>query len=87
MTIIIYKIGVSEQMRTDFKFKKEIERFSKVGPVDRCERLSRFVSTFNRHESVQNELSSWRMNFSDGPVELTGRILENETLGLNLIYN
>jgi hypothetical protein len=68
-------------MRTDFKFKKDMERFSKVGPDDRCERLSNFVSSFNQNELVQGELNNWRMNFSDRPIEFTARVLPTETLG------
>ncbi len=68
-------------MKNNFQFKKAIDSFSKVGPADRCDRLSKFISTFNRNESVQAELNSWRMNFSDKPVELNARVLPLETLG------
>jgi len=73
--------GVDERMREDFKFKKAVEQFSKVGPRDRCQRLSKFVSTFNQDEKVQAELQRWQMNFSGRPCELIGKVLPPEVLG------
>ncbi len=35
-----------EAMRTNFQFKKAVEKFSKVDPENRCGRLSDFVNKF-----------------------------------------
>jgi len=72
--------GVDEKMRTDMRFKKALEAFSKVGPDERCNRLSSFVREFKTHEKVKTELAKWQMDFSTSPVELKGRTLEPETL-------
>jgi len=72
--------GVDEKMRTDFKFKKELERFAKVGPTDRCSRLSSFVRNFKNDEKVKLELNKWAMDFSDTPASISGRVLLAESL-------
>jgi hypothetical protein len=41
---------VDEKMRTDFRFKKEVENFSKTGPVDRCNRVTNFVDSFGKYK-------------------------------------
>jgi len=40
--------GVDEKMRTDFRFKKAVEAFTKWGPNDRCKKLTEFVTKFNK---------------------------------------
>ena len=40
--------GVDEAMRTDFRFKKAVEQFTKWGPNDRCRKLTEFVTKFNQ---------------------------------------
>lgn len=79
--------GVDEKMRTDFRFKRDLEKFSKVGPYDRSKRLSDFVKNFKNEEKVKAELDKWQMNFSQQPMELTGRVLPPESLmfGKNVI--
>lgn len=72
--------GVDEKMRMDFNFKKAVETFSKVGPVDRCKRLSEFVQRFKTDQKVKEELNRWKMDFESKPVEINGRILQFETL-------
>lgn len=32
--------GVDEKMRMDYKFKAELEKFSKIGPAERCDSLT-----------------------------------------------
>lgn len=72
--------GVDEKMRMDFKFKKELERFSKVDPTERCQRLSNFVKNFKDNEKVKTELDKWQMDFNNSPAALTGRTLAAECL-------
>lgn len=72
--------GVSESMRTDFRFKKELEQFSKFDANERCQKLSQFVSNFKTNENVITELNKWQMNFETKPCELTGRVLPPESL-------
>lgn len=72
--------GVDDQMRMDFKFKKAIERYSKVGPEDRCSRIRNFVSTFRQQEKVYEKLQEWAMDFNNEPASLDGRVLALETL-------
>lgn len=67
-------------MREDFKFKKAVEAYSKVGPRERCNRLSNFIKTFNDEPKVQLELAQWKMNFSQKPSEIIARVLPYETL-------
>lgn len=40
--------GVSEEMKSDFRFKKALDVYTKISAKDRCQRLSTFVDTFNR---------------------------------------
>lgn len=62
------------------RFKKAIERYSKVGPEDRCSRIRNFVSTFRQHEKVYEKLQEWAMDFNNEPAALDGRVLALETL-------
>lgn len=63
-----------------FRFKKAIERYSKVGPQDRCSRIQDFVSNFRKHEKVYEKLQEWAMDFNNEPAGLDGRVLQMETL-------
>lgn len=64
----------------DFNFKRELEKFSKIGPAERCERLTKFVNNFKGHEKVKVELEKWQMDFINQPSSLVGRTLNPETL-------
>ncbi len=75
-------------MRSDFKFKKELEQFSKVGPSERVKRLSQFVTSFNHNPQVKAELGDkWRMNIGEAPAEIHSRVLPSEELafGKNIV--
>lgn len=72
--------GVDEKMRMDFNFKKAVEQYSKVGPNDRCTRLSQFIGRFRSNEKVRGELERWQMDFDDRPAEIKGRVLPLETV-------
>lgn len=72
--------GVDEKMRTDFNFKKAVEQYSKIGPNDRCSRLSQFVQRFRSEERVREELSRWQMDFESTPAKITGKILPYESI-------
>jgi len=80
--------GLSDKMRSDFKFKKELEQFSKVGPSERVKRLSQFVTSFNHNPQVKAELGDkWRMNIGEAPAEIHSRVLPSEELafGKNIV--
>jgi hypothetical protein len=62
------------------RFKKAIEKYSKVGPEDRCNRIKGFVSNFKKHKEVFEKLSEWAMDFDNEPASLDGRVLPLETL-------
>jgi len=72
--------GVDERMREDFRFKKEVEQFSKVGSVERCKRVEDFVQRFGNHRDVEVELARWRMRFSPQATEIEARVLQPEAL-------
>jgi aubergine-like protein len=72
--------GVDEKMRMDFNFKRELEKFSKIGPAERCDRLTKFVNNFKSNEKVNVELKKWEMDFSNQPSALMGRTLQPESL-------
>jgi aubergine-like protein len=44
--------GVDERMRNDFRFKKAIDQYTKIGARDRCNRLADFVASFNKLDFV-----------------------------------
>lgn len=73
--------GVSEAMRTDFRFKKALDQFAKVDAGTRCNRLQDFVARFKTQPQVKGELDKWRMDFSNRPLELNARAYPPETLG------
>jgi len=72
--------GMTDKMRQDFRFKKALEKFSKVGPSERCSRLSSFVKTFRQQADVKEELDKWKVSFDAKPCEIAGRVLPPETL-------
>lgn len=73
--------GVSDKMREDFRFKRAVDAYTKVGAKERCQKLAKFVETFNKDEKVQAELDKWLMNFSARPAQISGRMLEPESIG------
>jgi hypothetical protein len=50
--------GVDEAMRNDFRFKKAVDEYTKVGPAERCKRLTNFISTFNALVSLIKKIQS-----------------------------
>ena len=68
-------------MRSDFKFKKELEQFSKVGPTERIKRLSQFVTSLNKNPQAKAEMDRWRVTISETPAEIQARVLPPEELG------
>jgi len=72
--------GVDEAMRNDFRFKKAVDEYTKVGPAERCKRLTNFISTFNANPKVQDELNSWQINFDSNPCQITARVLPADLL-------
>lgn len=72
--------GVDDRMREDFRFKKEVEQFSKVGSVERCRRVEDFVARFGTHREVETELNRWKMRFDNKAAEIEARVLRPESL-------
>lgn len=67
-------------MRTDFKFKKEVEQFSKVDSVERIKRIEGFVQKFKTHPDCEKELSKWQIQFASQAVGITARVLPPDSL-------
>jgi len=79
--------GIEESMRTDFRFKKAIDQYTKLAPAQRCDRLTNFINNFNGDEKVKAELDKWQMSFSKRPLQLQGRVIGPESLkfGKNVV--
>ena len=67
-------------MRTDFKFKKEVEQFSKVDSVERIKRIEGFVQKFKTHPDCERELGKWQIQFASQAVGITARVLPPDSL-------
>ncbi|CAF3792734.1 unnamed protein product [Rotaria magnacalcarata] len=70
--------GISDAMRTDFKFMKEIASYTHVDANTRYNRLRRFVADIHQNSDCQNELTKWNITLDTDLVKFEARILDAE---------
>ena len=72
--------GLTEEMRANFTQMSEVQRFTRQTPSQRVDGLMRFRRRLAECQSIQNELRSWGLQFSDELVQCHGRKIPNQTI-------
>jgi hypothetical protein len=67
-------------MRQDFSLMKELNSYTHVGPNERYEQLNGFLNDIQRREESLKELNKWQISLDKELVQLTGRIMESESI-------
>ncbi|XP_053202757.1 piwi-like protein 1 isoform X2 [Panonychus citri] len=72
--------GITELMRNDMRFRKEVDRHVKLGPAERMKSLKDFAQRLTSHPKVNEEMSQWNLQLDPQLVHLTGRLLASEKI-------
>lgn len=67
--------GLSEELRTDFRVRKDLDVHTKIGPKGRVEELKNFMKSLNSNQESQKRLKNWNIKFSDNLAEIPGHVL------------
>ena len=70
-----------QAMKNDFQVMKAVGDYTRVSPADRQAALVKFLKRIEASPEAKKHLSDWGLRLArDGPVSLTGRLLESEIL-------
>ncbi|CAF5173751.1 unnamed protein product, partial [Rotaria magnacalcarata] len=72
--------GISDVMRSDFQFMKELATHTHIGPMSRFEKLTEFCHDIQNNQEAKDELKKWEISIDTGLVEFDGRLLESEQI-------
>ncbi|CAF4977055.1 unnamed protein product, partial [Rotaria sp. Silwood1] len=72
--------GISDVMRSDFQFMKELATHTHIGPMARYEKLTEFCHDIQNNQEAKDELKKWEISLDTGLVEFDGRLLESEQI-------
>jgi aubergine-like protein len=68
-------------MKNDFNLMKSVGDFTRVSPSDRQAALVRFVKRIEESPEAKELLASWGLRLArEGPISLSGRLLDSEVL-------
>ncbi|CAF4446630.1 unnamed protein product, partial [Adineta steineri] len=71
---------ISDVMRSDFQFMKELAHHTHIGPMARFEKLTEFCHDVQNNQEAKDELKKWEISLDTGLVEFDGRLLESEQI-------
>ncbi|UJR37097.1 hypothetical protein I4U23_029801 [Adineta vaga] len=72
--------GISDVMRSDFQFMKELANHTHIGPMARFDKLNEFCHDIQNNQEARDELKKWEISLDTGLVEFDGRLLESEQI-------
>ena len=64
----------------DFTMKKELDKFTKLNPDIRLDRLRKFLGIIKANEGAKKELENWQFSFSEDVVKVKATALANTTI-------
>ncbi|CAF1184445.1 unnamed protein product [Adineta steineri] len=82
--------GISDVMRSDFQFMKEMASYTHVDAPTRYNRLRQFVTDIHQNPECQDELGKWNIKLDTDLVKFEGRLLDAEQIlyfDRNIRYN
>ncbi|XP_041792667.1 piwi-like protein 1 [Chelmon rostratus] len=77
---LCYLTGLTDKMRKDTTIMRSLSGFTRLAPMQREERLNRFVTNIQKNADTQLELDKWGLNFDDKLLTLKGRVLPGERI-------
>ncbi|XP_074600313.1 piwi-like protein Siwi [Brevipalpus obovatus] len=72
--------GVTDDMRKDFNFMKQINTHSKLAPQERVKKLQTFMGRVRSNPRVTEEMNKWNIRYEERPVVVDARVLDKEKL-------
>ncbi|CAF1387112.1 unnamed protein product, partial [Didymodactylos carnosus] len=72
--------GISEEMRLNFQFMKDISNYIHVDPVKRYQRLKDFNMDIRSHPDAKKELKKWNIELAEDLVEFDARNIGTEEI-------
>ncbi|KAL8619083.1 hypothetical protein ACOMHN_019355 [Nucella lapillus] len=70
--------GFSEESRTDFRLRKDLDVHTKLDPDSRARKLKGFLTSIHNKEEAVKELKAWNMRFEPNLVQIQGRELPQQ---------
>ncbi|KAI7797911.1 piwi-like protein 1 [Triplophysa rosa] len=75
-----YLTGLTDKMRSDFNIMKDLATHTRLSPEQRESRIKRLISNIDRNSDVQDQLSTWGLNFENKLLSMNGRVLPSERI-------
>ncbi|XP_056586040.1 piwi-like protein 1 [Triplophysa dalaica] len=75
-----YLTGLTDKMRSDFNIMKDLATHTRLSPEQRESRINRLISNIDRNADVQDQLSTWGLNFENKLLSMNGRVLPSERI-------
>ncbi|CAF0742824.1 unnamed protein product [Didymodactylos carnosus] len=72
--------GISDIMRSDFAFMKEMSNYTHVDPNTRFARLNGLVNDMQGNPEIQKYLDTWEIKLADRLIDFEGRIVQAEDI-------
>jgi len=72
--------GLTDAMRADFRFMKQVAELSKLDPNNRVRKLQEFINRVNSNPKVKADMVKWDMKFDSNLVKFKGRVLPPEKI-------
>ncbi|CAF1161007.1 unnamed protein product [Adineta ricciae] len=72
--------GISDVMRSDFHFMRELSSYTHVDAVSRYDRLRQFVTDLDQNPDCQEELSKWNIKLDNDLIKFEARVVDAEEI-------
>ena len=73
-------IGLTDQLKNDFRVMKEIGEHTRLKPNVRQASIDKFIAQFKENESAVKIWASWGLKLAEKNLSMTGRVLPPVTL-------
>ena len=77
---IVHLTGLDDNMRKDFRTMQALANYTKVPPHVRARKTSEFIANLYSNKQAREVLEAWDLVFSDQPVRINGRLLNQPSL-------
>ncbi|XP_074601974.1 piwi-like protein 1 [Brevipalpus obovatus] len=72
--------GLTDQMRSNFELKKEMEGMTSTTPMGRVGALNAFIRKLAEDKNVREEMAAWKLRFEPSIITVPGRTLPVEKI-------
>lgn len=72
--------GLTDQMRSDFGFMRNIQERARLNPNERRDKLLQLIKRVQENEQVRKDMDMWGIRFTDNLLRFDGRVLPQEKI-------